>query len=111
MDGVIERPWGQEIIWTENENYVSKYLLFNGEQSSTGLRMYSKSTKSIFVNEGLFNLVTVNTETGMKESKEVKTGFATQIPPLTPFSLLCLGKAGNILEVSENFEDELFLGK
>lgn len=107
----IETSWGQEVVWAQGEKYIGKFLVFNKVQGSTGFRLYKESEKTLFVNEGLFNFISVDTSTGKRESRELTVGQTVHIGKFVPHSIVCLSKTGNIMEVGDNVNDMLLLGE
>lgn len=51
----IEKPWGYELIWVKNDNYIGKLLnIEEGHQIS--LQLHPNKTESMFVIEGFGHL-------------------------------------------------------
>lgn len=62
--GRIERGWGFEILWCNNEKYSGKLLVFERAGAKTSMVYHSERRKSWFINEGTFKLNFVDTKTG-----------------------------------------------
>jgi len=85
--GAVEQTWGTEIVWTSNDKYCGKLLVFKDNGSKTPIQFHKQKQKSWFVNEGTFIIRWIDTETG--EAKEVafKQGEVMEIPPLRPYQI------------------------
>ena len=105
--GRIEKGWGFEILWCNNEKYSGKLLVFDRQGATTSMVYHSERRKSWFVNEGTFKLIFCDTKTGEFRDIELATGSAFEIAALNPHQLTCMSESGIIFEVgtTENGED------
>lgn len=55
----VKKPWGREIIWAENSNYVAKMLDINPEQRLS-LQYHEIKEETVYVLEGELLLWTSN---------------------------------------------------
>ena len=62
----IEKPWGHEKVWANNENYAAKFLHINAG-SKLSLQYHVKKQETIYVLEGKLYL-----HYGSKDRQEVK---------------------------------------
>ena len=98
--GRIEKGWGFEIVWTNNEQYCGKLLVFNKPGSKTSMIYHKDRKKSWFVNEGRFKLIYCNTKTGEYHEANLETGAAFEVNALVPHQLESLEPDSIIFEVS-----------
>lgn len=97
--GKIEKGWGYEILWTNNQQYSAKLLVFTRNGAKTSMIYHKDRRKSWFVNEGKFLLRFC--DTAKAEYKEVflETGSAFEVETMTPHQLESLTDMAVILEV------------
>ena len=98
--GRIEKGWGFEIVWTNNDQYCGKLLVFNKPGAKTSMIYHKDRKKSWFVNEGRFKLVYCNTKTGEYHEANLETGAAFEVNALVPHQLESLEPDSLIFEVS-----------
>lgn len=87
---INKTAWGLEIVWANNDNYCGKILVFEEKGSTTPLHFHKNTTKTWFVNAGLFLVTWVDTKDGKAYSKELPEGSSFHVDPLTPVKLHCL---------------------
>lgn len=107
--GKIDKGWGFEIIFANNDRYCGKLLVFERAGAKTSLVFHKEKRKSWFVNAGKFRVKYIDVATGeVKEAvlEEGKTAdFAElgphQIEALTPNSIIF--EAGTADYVEDRF--------
>ena len=101
-DNVKQTDYGYEIVWTDNEYYCSKILVFEKEDKQTRLHFHKNRHKSWFVNAGKFEVQYVDPKDGKAYSKELPEGSVFEVPPLLPVTLKSLADNSAIAETSNN---------
>jgi hypothetical protein len=101
-DNVKQTDYGYEIVWTDNENYCSKILVFEEEGKQTRLHFHKNRHKSWFVNAGKFEVQWVNSKDGKAYSKELPEGSVFDVPALLPVTLKSLADNSAMAETSNN---------
>lgn len=110
-ENIKNHTWGKEVIWTSNENYCGKILIFEKENLNTPLHFHKKTNKSWFVNAGKFLVTWIDTTDGKAYSKELPEGSVFEVPALLPVKLQSLESNSAIAECSSNNQDDMcFLG-
>jgi mannose-6-phosphate isomerase-like protein (cupin superfamily) len=75
----VNKPWGYEKIWAENERYVGKTLFVRkGERLS--LQLHRVKDETIYIVRGQLRL-TLEGDDGELEYYELRPGEARRIPP------------------------------
>ena len=111
MTGKIDHNWGYEIIWSSNDNYCGKMLVFPTPGIKTDLILHKEKRKSWFVNAGRFRLVFVDTKTGELKEVILEEGKTVDLGELSPHQLESLLPDSIMFEVgtAENPEDKFIL--
>jgi mannose-6-phosphate isomerase-like protein (cupin superfamily) len=111
LKGFVEKGWGHENIFATNEKYCGKLLVFN-EGSRFSMHFHAEKDETWFVLEGIFDLLTIETDTATVKKERLVAGDTKRIKPLTPHQLICV-KKGTIIEVStpDSVEDNYRVGK
>ena len=106
---IIEKGWGQELIWANSDSYCGKILVFKNIDSKTSMHFHKEKTKSWFIHEGEFRVEWIDTDTSILYQKILKTGEVWSIPVLQPHQLISLQTNSSIFEVStSNDETDIF---
>lgn len=105
-NGFIQKTWGYEIIWVNNQNYCGKILCFKDAGSKTAMHFHKERDKSWFVNSGKFTVRWVNTTTAEISEKTLSEGEVWAIPPMVPHQLEALVPDSMIFEVSTQDKEE-----
>jgi hypothetical protein len=67
--GKIDKGWGYEIVWANNDKYCGKILVFEKAGAKTSLVLHKEKSKSWFVNAGKFKLTFIDPATWHNTSK------------------------------------------
>lgn len=102
---IIEKGWGQELIWANSDSYCGKILVFKNVNSKTSMHFHKEKTKSWFIHEGEFRVEWIDTETGILYQKNLKSGDVWSIPVLQPHQLISLQTNSSIFEVSSSADE------
>ena len=107
--GKVDRSWGMEIIWANNENYCGKLLVFNQAGAKTNMFMHQEKNKSWFVNAGKFKLTYIDVKTGNLQVAELSEGNTINLAKLSPHQLEALADGSIIFEVgTADLEGDVF---
>jgi hypothetical protein len=109
--GKVDKGWGYEIVWANNENYSAKLLIFDRAGAKTSLVFHKNKKKSWFVNAGRFKISFIDVATGEIKEAILEEGKTADFGELSPHSLESLEPTGVIFEVgtSDYVEDRFRL--
>jgi mannose-6-phosphate isomerase-like protein (cupin superfamily) len=107
ITGKVDNSWGYELVWTSNDNYCCKILVFNSVGSKTDMSFHKEKEKSWFVNNGKFKLTYIDTSKGVVFNQELNAGEVWHCPKLQPHQLEALEEGSSITEAStaDNADD------
>ena len=95
---IVNKAWGYEVIFVNNEKYCGKILRFN-KDSCFSMHFHIRKEETWYVQSGKFEVETIDT-TNAKFTKRILTeGMTHHNDPLVPHRLTCL-EQGTIIEVS-----------
>lgn len=97
--GKIEKGWGFEVIWTNNDKYSGKMLVFDRVGACTSLVFHKERCKSWFVNQGKFKLTFCDLQTGEIKETVLEEGRTVDLAELSPHKLEALAANSIIFEV------------
>lgn len=97
--GKIDKGWGFEIVWTNNENYSGKLLVFEKAGAKTSLVFHKDRRKSWFVNAGKFKVTFLDITTGQPKEAILEEGKTVDLSELSPHRLEALVANSIIFEV------------
>jgi hypothetical protein len=107
--GKIDKGWGYEIVWTNNDKYCGKILIFEKVGAKTSLVLHKEKRKSWFVNAGSFKLTFVNTQTGEIQDVILEEGKTVDLAELSPHQVEALQPNSMIYEVgTTDFVEDRF---
>ena len=109
--GKIDKGWGFEIVWSNNEKYCGKLLVFEKAGAKTSLVFHKDRKKSWFINAGRFKMRYVDVTTGELKEAILEEGKTADIGELTPHQLEALVDNSIIFEVgtTDTVEDRFRL--
>ena len=97
--GKIDKGWGFEIIFANNDKYSGKLLVFERAGAKTSLVFHKDKTKSWFVNAGKFKVTFIDVTTGEIKQSELTEGQTVDFGPLGPHQIEALVANSMIFEV------------
>ena len=97
--GKIDKGWGYEIVWANNDKYCGKMLVFERAGAKTSLVFHKEKTKSWFVNAGKFKVKFIDVTTGEVKEAVLEEGKTADFGQLGPHQLESLVPNSVILEV------------
>jgi hypothetical protein len=102
QDNIKQTDYGYDIVWTDNEHYCSKILVFEKADKQTRLHFHKSRQKSWFVNAGKFEVQWVDPKDGKAYSKQLPEGSVFEVPTLLPVTLKSLADNSAMAETSNN---------
>lgn len=97
--GKVEKGWGFEIVWANNEKYCAKLLVFNKVGAKTSLVFHKEKYKSWFVNAGKFKIRYVDVTSGEIKEAILEEGKTVDFAALGPHQVEALVANSIIFEV------------
>lgn len=95
---IVEKGWGQERIWADQEGYCGKFMDFN-EGARFSMHFHAVKDETWYVLSGVFKVVCIDTSNSREHERILNVGDVWRNRPLLPHQLVCL-QAGTIIEVS-----------
>lgn len=107
--GKVDKGWGYEIVWANNEHYCGKILIFERAGAKTSLVFHKEKTKSWFVNAGKFKVTYIDVQTGAVKEAILEEGKTADFGQLGPHQLEALVPNSMIFEVgTSDFMEDRF---
>jgi mannose-6-phosphate isomerase-like protein (cupin superfamily) len=97
--GKNDTTWGYEIIWTSNDLYCGKILVFEKAGSKTNVMLHKERKKSWFVNAGKFRFTFIDVKTGKTNQTIIEEGKTVDIAEMSPHSVEAMTNNASIIEV------------
>lgn len=96
--GLVEKGWGNELIWVTNDKYCSKFLIFK-KGCKFSMHFHAVKEEAWYIMSGKFELIWIDTKTAKTHYVILKKDDIWTNKPLMPHQIICL-KSGTILEAS-----------
>ncbi len=97
--GKIDKGWGFEIIFANNDRYCGKLLVFERVGAKTSLVFHKEKRKSWFVNAGKFRVKYIDVATGEVKEAVLEEGKTADFAELGPHQVEALVANSIIFEV------------
>jgi hypothetical protein len=97
--GKIDKGWGFEIIFANNDKYCGKLLVFERAGAKTSLVFHKDKRKSWFVNSGKFKVRYIDVSTGELKEAILEEGKTADFAELGPHQIESLAPNSMIFEV------------
>ena len=97
--GKIDRSWGYEVVWANNDDFSGKLLIFEKAGEPTAMQYHQTHRKSWFVNAGRFKFTFIDTKTGAMQETVLEEGKTVYLGELSPHRLEALVDNSMIFEV------------
>jgi len=109
--GKVDKGWGFEIVFANNEKYCGKLLIFDKAGAKTSLVFHKEKAKSWFINAGRFKVTFIDVTTGEIKQSELSEGQTADFGPLGPHQIEALVDNSMIFEVgtADHVEDRFRL--
>ena len=97
--GKVDKGWGYEIVWANNDKYCGKLLIFEHAGAKTSLVFHKEKAKSWFVNAGKFKVKFIDVATGEVKEAVLEEGQTADFGQLGPHQVEALVDNSVIFEV------------
>lgn len=97
--GKVDKGWGFEVVWANNEKYCGKLLVFEKAGAKTSLVFHKEKYKSWFVNAGKFKIRYIDISTGEMKETILEEGKTVDFGALGPHQIESLVSNSIIFEV------------
>ena len=97
--GKVDKGWGFELVWANNDKYCGKLLVFERAGAKTSLVFHKDKAKSWFVNAGRFKITFIDVTTGEIKQSELGEGQTADFGQLGPHQIEALVANSIIFEV------------
>jgi len=104
--GKVDKGWGYEIVWANNDRYCGKLLVFEKVGAKTSLLFHKKKAKSWFINTGKVKVSYIDVATGQLHEAVLEEGQTADFAELSPHQVECLEANTIIFEVGSTDEIE-----
>ena len=104
--GKIDKGWGFEIAFANNEQYSGKLLVFERAGAKTSMLFHKTRNKTWFVNAGKFKLTYIEITTGKVFERVLEEGATSTISHMSPHQLESLAPNSIIFEVGSGDKDD-----
>lgn len=107
--GKIDKGWGFEIIFANNDKYCGKLLVFEQAGAKTSLVFHKEKRKSWFVNAGKFKVTWIDVATGELKEAVLEEGKTADFAELGPHRVEALVANSIIFEVgTADYQEDRF---
>lgn len=97
--GKIDKGWGFELVFANNDKYCGKLLVFERAGAKTSLVFHKDKAKSWFVNAGKFKVKFIDVATGEVKEAFLEEGQTADFGQLGPHQVESLVANSVIFEV------------
>ena len=97
--GKVDKGWGFELVFANNDKYSGKLLVFERVGAKTSLVFHKDRAKSWFVNAGRFKITFIDVATGEIKQSELGEGQTADFGQLGPHQIEALVANSIIFEV------------
>ena len=97
--GKIDKGWGFELVFANNDKYCGKLLIFERAGAKTSLVFHKEKAKSWFVNAGKFKIKFIDVSTGEIKEAVLEEGQTANFGQLGPHQIESLVANSIIFEV------------
>jgi mannose-6-phosphate isomerase-like protein (cupin superfamily) len=97
--GKVDKGWGFELVFANNDKYCGKLLIFERAGAKTSLVFHKEKVKSWFINAGRFKVTFIDVATGEIKQSELSEGQTADFGPLGPHQIEALVDNSMIFEV------------
>ena len=97
--GKIDKGWGFELVFANNDKYCGKLLIFERAGAKTSLVFHKEKAKSWFINAGKFKVKFIDVSTGEMKEAVLEEGQTADFGQLGPHQIESLLPNSIIFEV------------
>jgi streptogramin lyase len=97
--GKVDKGWGFELVFANNEKYAGKLLVFERAGSKTSMVFHREKHKSWFINSGKFKITLIDITSGQVKESYLQEGQTADFGALGPHQIEALVDNSIIFEV------------
>jgi hypothetical protein len=97
--GKVDKGWGFELVFANNDKYCGKLLIFERAGAKTSLVFHKEKAKSWFINAGKFKVKFIDVSTGEMKEAVLEEGQTADFGQLGPHQIESLVPNSIIFEV------------
>jgi streptogramin lyase len=97
--GKVDKGWGFEIVWANNDKYCGKLLVFDRVGAKTSMVFHKEKGKTWFINAGKFKITYIDVASGEVKEAVLEEGKTVDFGPLGPHQVEALVPDSIIFEV------------
>jgi hypothetical protein len=97
--GKVDKGWGFEIVFANNDKYCGKLLVFDRVGAKTSMVFHKEKSKSWFINAGKFKITFIDISTGQIKEAVLDEGKTVDFGALGPHQIEALTAGSVIFEV------------
>lgn len=102
---IVNKKWGREVIFANNDMYCGKLLIHDKAGSKGSMHFHMKKHETFFVQQGLFKIHSIDTSTAKINTVLLKKGDTWVNEPGQPHQIEAMEDNSIIFEVSTHHED------
>ena len=106
MKTIVEKGWGREIIFADNDTYCGKLLVFDNEGSKCSMHFHIYKHETWYVQQGSFKITWINTLNGSEVYDVLSKGDVWVNKQGFPHRLEALEDNSIIFEVSSRDDEK-----
>jgi streptogramin lyase len=97
--GKVDKGWGFEIVFANNDKYCGKLLVFDRVGAKTSMVFHKEKGKTWFINAGKFKITYIDVASGEVKEAVLEEGKTVDFGPLGPHQVESLVANSIIFEV------------
>jgi streptogramin lyase len=97
--GKVDKGWGFEIVFANNDKYCGKLLVFDRVGAKTSMVFHKEKGKTWFINAGKFKITYIDVASGEVKEAVLEEGKTVDFGPLGPHQVEALVPDSIIFEV------------
>lgn len=101
----VEKGWGREIIFANNEMYCGKLLIYDKAGSKGSMHFHMNKHETFYVQQGSFVVRWIDTKTAQIHEEKLYMGDTWVNEPGKPHQIESIVNNSIIFEVSTHHED------
>lgn len=102
---IVEKAWGREVIFANNDMYCGKKLIHDKANSKGSMHFHMKKHETFYVEQGLFKIWWIETKDASKHCETLFPGDTWVNEPGRPHQIEALEDNSVIIEVSTTHYD------
>lgn len=103
---IVEKSWGREVIFANNQMYCGKLLIYDKAGSTGSMHFHIKKHETFYVQQGKFCIKWIDTSNAQIFEKILNQGDVWINEPIVPHQLKALVDNSIIFEVSTTHYDD-----